>query len=76
MNSYSRVPSEAGCSSRGRAGVECKERLMGSEDEDSSILTKYEVEINLHYIVHVIIKLNNSVTGKILNRLISVKCSR
>lgn len=46
------------------------------EGEDSSILTKYEVEINLHYIVHVLIKLSNSVTGKILNRLISVKCSR
>lgn len=41
---------------------------MGSKAEDS-ILTKYEVEINLHYIVHVIIKPKVS-TGKILKRLI------
>lgn len=47
--------------------------LMGSKDKDS-ISTKYEVDINLHYIVHVIIKLNKSVTGKILKTLISVKC--
>lgn len=46
---------------------------MGSKDKDS-ISTKYEVDINLHYIVHVIIKLNKSVTGKILKTLISVKC--
>lgn len=44
--------------------------LMGLKDKDS-ILTNYEVEINLHYTVHVIIQRNTSVTGKILKRLIS-----
>lgn len=44
--------------------------LMGSKDKDS-ISTNYEVEINLHYTVHVIIQRNRSVTGKIFQRLIS-----
>lgn len=46
------------------------QHLMGSKDKDS-ISTNYEMEINLHYTVHVIIQRNRSVTGKIFQRLIS-----
>lgn len=41
----------------GCTGMECVKYLTWSKDDDS-ILTKYEVEINIHYTVHRIIKLN------------------
>lgn len=61
---------EVFCCSCRRTVVEGVRHLMGSKDKDS-ISTNYEVEINLHYTVHVIIQWNRSVTGKILKRLIS-----
>lgn len=49
----------------GCTGVECVKYLTWSKDDDS-ILTKYEVEINVYYTVHRIIKLNKSIMVKFL----------